>query len=110
MSEAQPLRMQAEEMRMEMAIAENLEYTKQSLPLLLHQVLIVSAGHFPCCTKQSLPLLLLQVLIVSAGHFPCYTKQSVPLLLHQVLIVSAGHFPCSKQSVPHTLRFMHICT
>ena len=50
MSEAQPLRMQAEEMRMEMAIAENQEYTKQSLPLLLHQVWIVSAGHFPCCT------------------------------------------------------------
>ncbi|XP_070191909.1 uncharacterized protein [Littorina saxatilis] len=36
-SEAQPLRMQAEEMRLEMAISETPEYTIQSLPLLLHQ-------------------------------------------------------------------------
>ncbi|XP_076468617.1 uncharacterized protein LOC143299362 isoform X2 [Babylonia areolata] len=36
-SEAQPLRSQAEEMRIEMAIAENLEYSKKSLPLLLNQ-------------------------------------------------------------------------
>ncbi|KAL8592205.1 hypothetical protein ACOMHN_030880 [Nucella lapillus] len=39
-SEAQPLRSQAEEMRIEMAIAENFEYTKKSLPLLLSQYFI----------------------------------------------------------------------
>lgn len=37
-SEAQPLRSQAEEMQMEMRAAETCEYTEESLPLLLQQV------------------------------------------------------------------------
>ena len=59
MSEAQPLKIQADLMREEMLSAEAMEYTVESLPLLLLQVSTVKILKFG--TPQTIAIIVLKI-------------------------------------------------